>query len=306
MSMKRFPRAAEDCCEPIFGDTTGRSRIFGLLLLLLLAIVGLFIPKQPLLAQQAQPLFKPAEVIRRELQRDYEARERWRRGEFQPETDGAGAPATAIDGSIAWHWSQPSSHHAAVCRVRSNTHDGQGYPSGSGVLVSLNGCTGVLTAAHVVRGGRTATATFPNGTSVSGRNTHDKFGHDVAWIQVTSPPAGITPLPIAAPQIGQVELCGWGGPSQKLRHYWAQLDFQDSRSIAVSRVTSTYGDSGGPWVQNGKVVGINSTVGMSDGSNARHVRGPNGNSWVIGDMAHSPPGTALTAFCSRVVNSGFG
>lgn len=241
-------------------------------------------------AQQTQPLIRPGDggrVIFR----------------HQPARQSAVA---RVDGGIAWSWSQPAEWHGAVCRVRSNTSSGGGYSAGSGVLVRYEGCTGVLTAAHVIEGTRTASATFPGGQTVSGNCTHCKFGNDVAWIQVTNPPAGITPLPVGPAQIGQVELCGFGGPVKKLRHYWAQLDRQGRRIVAVSRVASTYGDSGGPWIQAGKVVGINSTVGTSDGSRARHVTGPNGNQWVIGDMAHSASDQAILTFLGRVRQSGFG
>lgn len=216
-------------------------------------------------------------------------------------------PRAAVSGGdIAWNWSQPASWHAAVCKVEGH-RTGNTYRAGSGVVIQHRGCVGVLTARHVLLDGPTATAVLSTGQRVQGRCTHDRYLHDVGWIQLRSPPERITPMQLGQPQIGQVEIHGFGASVARLRHFWAQLDRQDEAWVAVSKVSATYGDSGGPWVQDGLVVGVTSAVGDSRSpGHPRHTPGPDGSPQIIGDFTISAAPHAIHAFLERVCRSQFG
>lgn len=176
-----------------------------------------------------------------------------------------------------WQWTPPAEHHSAIVRVR--VPDGS---TGSGVAITDGDLRGVLTAAHVTGQYRRATVTWPDGTSKTGDVTVDKFRHDIAFVFVSSG-EGLK-LADSDPPVGsRIEHCGYGGPQtgMRLRHYWGSL------TEIATRYTSTgspvFGDSGGPWLYEGSVIGIQSTgnEGNLGGSDPQFPAFPGGHATAL-------------------------
>lgn len=153
------------------------------------------------------------------------------------------APAAAVE----WDWTQPRPHHAAAVMVR--VPSGNGESSGSGVYMVVGGRPGVLTAAHVVRGGDRCRLRWPSGEwTKAGRATTDKTGADLAWIDLPEAPRGVRPLPLCdrVPSVGEtLEACGYGAGRGTLRHYRIELRPKKYDGMSSARPGPVEGDSGG-------------------------------------------------------------
>jgi hypothetical protein len=160
----------------------------------------------------------------------------------------------------------PADYHAAVVRVIAG--DGPVKAGGTGTLIAIDddGKTGiVLTAAHVVGSNRLATATWAGGFSSSGSVLFAERGDDIAAFECAVPEGAVV-LPLAEsdqfPEArSTVELCGYGGGSKTLRHWaaavqgYAQGATGRHHTLSVGTETIS-GDSGGPIVQQGRVVAV--------------------------------------------------
>lgn len=142
-------------------------------------------------------------------------------------------PPIRNDFEPRWEFTPPAAHHAAAVKVN----------GGSGVYVSFEGLTGVLTAAHVGN----APIEWRDGTTSSSANCHrDKFHHDVAFIVAEHPT--IKPLAIASedPQEGQpIEVVGFGGVRRAIRHYTGRVLPGGPDDHFVLSCAVAAGDSGG-------------------------------------------------------------
>lgn len=140
--------------------------------------------------------------------------------------------------------------------------------SGSGVLVSADGL--ILTAAHVVQGMKEVDVYFPDGKKWLGNVLGANFSKDIAMVKMTE--AG--PWPFVA--IGESKPLESGDWVVALGHS-AGFDPARTPPVRFGRVMSdgpgNYfttdctligGDSGGPLFDlDGKLVGINSSIGLS-------------------------------------------
>ncbi len=140
--------------------------------------------------------------------------------------------------------------------------------SGSGVISSADGL--ILTAAHVVQGAEEITVVFPNGEQVPGKVLGANFSKDIAMVQIN----GKGPWPFA--EMGSSKPLVAGDWVVALGH---SAGFDAARTPPVrfghvvskgpgnfltSDCTLIGGDSGGPLFDiNGKIVGINSSIGYS-------------------------------------------
>lgn len=164
---------------------------------------------------------------------------------------------------------QPTS---AVCRIVANSADGRGFDFGSGTLVMDNGYTGVVySAAHVVRDSNPSTIScaFADGRKFRGVLIGLDKSNDFAAICILSP-KNITPFPTGKYEGGPIYVGGWGNPREQLRFLpgaisairWQQRGLHSLGGGATMRE----GDSGGPAINNGRLIGIAWGVDESDGS----------------------------------------
>ncbi len=140
--------------------------------------------------------------------------------------------------------------------------------SGSGVITTADGL--ILTAAHVVQGAEELQVVFPDGKQVPGKVLGANYSKDIAMVQIV----GKGPWPYAA--MGASKSLGAGDWVIALGH---SAGFNAARTppVRFGRVVSKGpgnflttdctligGDSGGPLFDlNGKIVGINSSIGVS-------------------------------------------
>jgi hypothetical protein len=196
--------------------------------------------------------------------------------------------AEACSGSDLWQWSPPAAHHAAVCLVR--TDSGRETSEGSGCYVRIGQWAGVLTAKHCVEG-VTCSVIWPDGYQVSAAPLVDAYGSDVALIQAGHPT--LQPLRIAdqEPTVGEwLELCGYGGAENRLRHYWGRLNSSGDNAEYSAAVMQ--GDSGGPVInQRLEVVGV---IAYGSGAPVRYL----GAAATFG-QAGGPAWKPIRAFVTR-------
>ncbi|MBI3463663.1 MAG: trypsin-like peptidase domain-containing protein [Planctomycetes bacterium] len=141
--------------------------------------------------------------------------------------------------------------------------------AGTGTLTKVDGKHGlVLTAAHIFEGQvGPITVEFPDGQVSGGRLLAIDPKLDVAALLIFAP-RGIEPVPLAKekPSVGdEVEIWGYG--PKRFRSFLAQV----SMPIAVEgdepkalvgaqgvqdKMVTIPGDSGGPMVQDGELVGV--------------------------------------------------
>lgn len=140
--------------------------------------------------------------------------------------------------------------------------------SGSGVITTADGL--ILTAAHVVQGADELEIVFADGKQVSGKVLGANYSKDIAMVQID----GKGPWPFAA--MGASKPLGAGDWVVALGHS-AGFDAARTPPVRFGRVVSKGpgnflttdctligGDSGGPLFDlDGKIVGINSSIGVS-------------------------------------------
>jgi hypothetical protein len=213
-----------------------------------------------------------------------------------------------------WQLSPSAEHHAAVVEVKTfirNTHNGREYGKGSGTYVRYGELTGIMTAAHVVKGGPLGTSEviWQDGTKVSGAWTNCRLGADVAWVDAQH--ATIPPLEIgeSPPQQGEwLELCGYGGPGDSsknsFRHWWGTFAASGRMTDNRGNPEAEYhcpvmeGDSGGAILnQQRQLVGVIATGDVP----IRRI----GTALALDGMG-GPAHSVVLAFAGRVQQRGCG
>ncbi len=140
--------------------------------------------------------------------------------------------------------------------------------SGSGVITTADGL--ILTAAHVVQGVEEVLVVFPDGEEVRGKVLGANFSKDIAMVQISK--KGV--YPFAA--MGASKVLAAGDWVVAMGHS-AGFDAARTPPVRFGRVVSKGpgnflttdctligGDSGGPLFDlDGKIVGINSSIGFS-------------------------------------------
>ena len=140
--------------------------------------------------------------------------------------------------------------------------------SGSGVITTPDGL--ILTAAHVTQGADTMLVVFPNGEQVTGKVLGANYSKDIAMVQID----GKGPWPFA--EMGASRTLSAGDWVLALGHS-AGFDAGRTPPVRFGRVVSKGpgnfltsdctligGDSGGPLFDlEGKIIGINSSIGIS-------------------------------------------
>ena len=179
-----------------------------------------------------------------------------------------------------WQWSPPGDHHRAVVQVvceRSGS-------SGSGVYFATDRVAGILTAEHVVSDGPPFRITWPDGqVSRSGKETSDKYGHDLAVVFLPKLRRDVRPLPITKRDTNggeRLEVVGYGGPGldgrgKTMRHFYVTQS--SAPRIHTNRATPgpMHGDSGGAiFAQTAEGVAVVSVVSAGEGhAIAQHLAG---------------------------------
>tara|TARA_R110000751_G_scaffold78889_1_gene159230 strand:- start:31 stop:1287 length:1257 start_codon:yes stop_codon:yes gene_type:complete len=174
----------------------------------------------------------------------------------------------------SWLLTQPKSHHLAVVRVSVAGGAGTGCMirhDGEGVFV--------ITNHHVVSVGWTgngfASRTHPTAKiegaagTVVGSVVFADQAKDIAIIYASNATSKHTiPLSSAMPAIGgAIEICGYGGPTNQLRTF-AGKRIASSYPLSVS-ASVVSGDSGGPMLSNGCLVGVTWGAAGSSGNSGR-------------------------------------
>lgn len=140
--------------------------------------------------------------------------------------------------------------------------------SGSGVITTADGL--ILTAAHVTQGADEITVVFPDGEQVPGKVLGANYSKDIAMVRIE----GKGPWPFA--EMGESKSLAAGDWVLALGHS-AGFDATRTPPVRFGRVVSQGpgnflttdctligGDSGGPLFDlNGKIIGINSSIGVS-------------------------------------------
>lgn len=140
--------------------------------------------------------------------------------------------------------------------------------SGSGVITTAAGL--ILTAAHVVQGTEELEVVFPNGEQVMGKVLGANYSKDIAMVQIE----GKGPWPFAEMGASKTLVAGdWvvalghsagfdAGRTPPVR--FGRVVSKGPGNFLTSDCTLIGGDSGGPLFDlDGKIVGINSSIGVS-------------------------------------------
>jgi serine protease Do len=140
--------------------------------------------------------------------------------------------------------------------------------SGSGVITTAGGL--ILTAAHVVQGADDMLVVFPNGRQVPGKVLGANYSKDIAMVQITAkgpwPFVGMgasKPLQAGDWVIALGHSAGFdAGRTPPVR--FGRVVSKGPGNFLTTDCTLIGGDSGGPLFDlNGKIVGINSSIGVS-------------------------------------------
>ena len=189
-----------------------------------------------------------------------------------------------------WNWSPSGQlHHKSAVVIRS------GSAITSGVFVRSGDLRGILTCAHGLTQ-QTVTINWSDGSRSSGEPTIDRYNHDVGWVFVDHP--SIRPLTISTSPLRsneRVEFVTYGGPSQKLRHFYGVYTGGDSTRVWYA-ANVINGDSGGTILNSRhEVVGVQS---VGD----RQVRAftHDGQAWPVYQNGGSPPIATIRRFIDRV------
>jgi serine protease Do len=140
--------------------------------------------------------------------------------------------------------------------------------SGSGVITTADGL--ILTAAHVVQGTEELVVVFPNGEQVMGKVLGANYSKDIAMVQIV----GKGPWPFAEKGASKSLVAGdWvvalghsagfdAGRTPPVR--FGRVVSKGPGNFLTTDCTLIGGDSGGPLFDlDGKIIGINSSIGVS-------------------------------------------
>jgi hypothetical protein len=200
--------------------------------------------------------------------------------------------------AVTFDWSPAAAHHDAVVRVQA------GSQGGSGVYIEVDGVHMILTCAHVVgtmdgQGRITGVfksvkATFRDGTTRTGAPRNDKHGYDIAGI-IVEPHPSVPPLKLAVKQPGRpkVEMLGYAGRENKLRHWWGNVARGSSVTDNWYTAGVGSGDSGGPVLnEQCELIGL---LAHGDTSTRDDTDG-----WATYHRAGGPAWTPLRNFAIRL------
>jgi hypothetical protein len=153
-----------------------------------------------------------------------------------------------------WVWSPKGDHHHAIVHVNAWGSGGSGV-----VVYAVPDHAYIMTAAHVVGGRRSAKVRWRNkrGWGVGSVVAVDRR-NDIALIkQLTTRQALYAPIASKPPDPGErLELAGFGGPGDQLRHFYGPM-LDRSASAIYASANALNGDSGGPaFDSQHRVVGI--------------------------------------------------
>ena len=154
-----------------------------------------------------------------------------------------------------WQVSPDAPHHQAIVQVRTDSGEG-----GSGVMIATDTETLVaVTNNHVVTSHRWVKVRAPGNPWGSMEVVYRNPQLDLAVMVRKDGGPWPNAVPIAGanpPHGSQMELCGYGGPSDGLRHvYGKRLNVGDA-VIQIGAGTVS-GDSGGGILHKGALVGVN-------------------------------------------------
>jgi serine protease Do len=140
--------------------------------------------------------------------------------------------------------------------------------SGSGVVTTADGL--ILTAAHVVQGSKELLVVFPNGKQVPGKVLGANYSKDIAMVQITG--GGSWPF-VERGASKSLEAGDWvialghsAGfePDRPPPVRFGRVISKGPGNFLTTDCTLIGGDSGGPLFDlDGKIVGINSNIGLS-------------------------------------------
>ncbi|MCW1886257.1 S1C family serine protease [Luteolibacter flavescens] len=140
--------------------------------------------------------------------------------------------------------------------------------SGSGVIVTADGL--ILTAAHVIEGAEAVTVVFPDGKQVKGKVLGANLSKDIGMVQMED--KGPWPF-MERGESGPLEAGDWViamghstgfDPARTPPVRFGSVVSDGPGNFLTTDCTLIGGDSGGPLFDlDGKVVGINSSIGVS-------------------------------------------
>ncbi len=140
--------------------------------------------------------------------------------------------------------------------------------SGSGVIVTQDGL--ILTAAHVIQGAKEVTVVFPNGKQTEGKVLGANYSKDIAMVQIEEKgpwpfmeQGSSRPLQAGDWVIAMGHAAGYdAGRTPPVR--FGRVMSKGPGNFLTTDCKLIGGDSGGPLYDlEGRVVGINSSIGMA-------------------------------------------
>lgn len=201
----------------------------------------------------------------------------------------------------AWHETPNAPHHRSIGVIR------QGPYAGTAFLIDQQH---VATAAHCVENGSRAVITFPGSQPIAATVLRRDDNEDVALLRLDRAMTDDRlPIPISEvqpPAGASIEICGYGGPTGKLRHFYSQ-----QRADGQANSTVLNGDSGGPVIYRGHAVGC-----VSGGHNTKAFTAEDRATWkhvypvIYGDLtryktAWKYPTPIRDFFGGRPTSSGY-
>lgn len=194
-----------------------------------------------------------------------------------PVCEGSGQLPDQTPQAAAAHGPRP-----AVCRIECGS--GPAKDCGSGTLVEArDGRAKVLTAWHVVRGGRgSITIRWPDGTSGPAKVAAWDEAFDLAVLSTAAPAAAPVPIAARPPAVGdRLTLAGYGPvpftyreASGAVTQFLGPTGRHPQHMLEV-RAAARQGDSGGPILNaRGELVAVlwGSTGGLTCGSHVTEIR----------------------------------
>ena len=140
--------------------------------------------------------------------------------------------------------------------------------SGSGVVTTADGL--ILTAAHVVQGADELRVVFPSGKEVTGKVLGANFSKDIGMVKITDP--GQWPF-VACGESKPLNAGDWVvalghsagfDPGRTPPVRFGRVVSKGPGNFFTTDCTLIGGDSGGPiFSLDGKIIGVNSSIGMS-------------------------------------------